>query len=150
MVRLSCAVLLVAARAALCCPNENWLALEDGSCYLPLPPSIRDATANDGIEMCQQLEPTANFPQITSEEQQAKVLELNGGHEIWLGLRRSSTSSPWVWPNGDADIYTNWAPDQPRDGEYNCVTMATNGKWFNKYCGDDNTLSTVICYCHDE
>ena len=81
MARLSCLVLLLASRAALSCPNENWLAMEDGSCYLPLPPSIYNATADDGIEMCQQLESTANYPEVASEEQQARVRSRRSGKE---------------------------------------------------------------------
>ena len=79
-----------------------------------------------------------------------QVLELNGGHEIWLGLRRASSGSQWVWPSGDAAVFTNWAENQPRDGEYNCVTMSTDGRWYNHYCGDADTLSVVICYFQEE
>ena len=79
-----------------------------------------------------------------------QVLELNGGEEIWLGLRRASSSSPWVWPNGDAALFTKWDTDQPVDGDYDCVAMRTDGKWYNRYCSDDGAMSKVICCFREE
>ena len=71
---------------------------------------------------------------------------MSGGSDIWLGLRRGSSSGTWVWPSGKA-VYTNWASNQPVQGDENCVYMNfAQGSWYNSYCNSGANTNIALCY----
>ncbi|XP_043197435.1 lectin BRA-3-like [Amphibalanus amphitrite] len=140
-------VVFLATRAALGCPNSQWLATGDDDCFLPLPPSMANVTADDALEICHDIEPTSSLPEILDDEDQQMVHELSGGSNIWLGLRRSSSTSAWVWPSGKAAIFTKWANEQPVQGDENCVYMNfAQGAWYNSYCNSGSDTNIALCY----
>ena len=73
MSRLASLVLLLATRAALPCPDSNWVATGDGDCYLLLPGDL-EATAEDAKAACRDIEPTATLPEVHNDEDQLTVM----------------------------------------------------------------------------
>lgn len=55
---------------------------------------------------------------ITSKEEETKILSILGTNPrncYWIGLYRSSASSPWRWVTNETYSYKNWAPNEPND-----------------------------------
>ena len=66
-------VLLLAIRAALCCPNSQWLATGDGDCFLPIPPSMAEVTADDARDICHDINSNSSLPEILDADEQLMV-----------------------------------------------------------------------------
>ncbi|WP_165224033.1 lectin-like protein [Aquisphaera insulae] len=51
---------------------------------------------------------------VNDAAEQALLVSLFGGTErLWIGLYDAVSEGTFVWSNGDAVTYTNWAPGQP-------------------------------------
>jgi hypothetical protein len=57
---------------------------------------------------------------------------------LWIGLNDRQNYGTWVWADGTALGYTNWAPGEPSAGTEHCVmtNWGAAGMWNNGTCPD--------------
>ncbi|XP_019618819.1 PREDICTED: alpha-N-acetylgalactosamine-specific lectin-like [Branchiostoma belcheri] len=60
--------------------------------------------------------------------------------KTWIGLDNLTDHENFVWSDGSALDYQNWAPDQPSIGTEQCVEILPQEhyKWNNIPCNDSN------------
>ncbi|XP_043197437.1 CD302 antigen-like [Amphibalanus amphitrite] len=145
---LATVVLLLTARAALLCPDSNWVATGDGDCYLPLPGDLFKTTAEDAEVACRDFEPTATLPEVHNYEDQLTLDQLADGLAVWLGLYRDSEYDPWFWPSSNVSYY-RWATDNPDEDIFlgDCA-YTKDSYWYNMDCV--NSTFSVVCFTTDE
>ncbi|XP_072851164.2 uncharacterized protein LOC110083676 [Pogona vitticeps] len=61
---------------------------------------------------------------------------------VFLGITDIQTEGRFKYQNGEAIVYSNWAPGEPNNdkGSENCVEVYTNGKWNDKSCGEKRLI----------
>lgn len=77
----------------------------------------------------------------------------------WLGLTRTTQTTPWKWENGMVFNYTDWHEEEPKDS-LNCATLAKNGNRTGWEAQDCQSCQKVVCekgifetitiICHNE
>ncbi|XP_054027215.1 macrophage mannose receptor 1 [Dryobates pubescens] len=134
------------------CP-ENWLFFKN-KCYKFF--SYAYVNWNTARRRC--LDLGGDLASIHSEQEQAFLtLQLkNVFLEPWIGLNDITSELNFIWSDGSAVSYKNWAPDSPKDGDrvlfdslhpedghnlqqFDCVSLKKGpaediGKWDNKEC----------------
>lgn len=56
----------------------------------------------------------------------------NATDRYWIGLNDVDTEGAFVWSNGDAATYTNWAGGEPNNlgnEDYVVINWSANGNW---------------------
>ena len=94
---------------------------------------------NEARGYCQSNFPGSDMVSIHDPELYAFIgEELLDGRLAWLGLRRASDSSPWVWTDGSDYDYENWYGGSPDWYGETCATVnwGDEGEWTGRGCDD--------------
>lgn len=64
------------------------------------------------------------------------VRQLTAGYEyVWIGLNDLVVEGRYVWTDGSATDYQNWAPHQPDNlNDSDCVFLLPDGTWDDGRC----------------
>ena len=85
---------------------------------------------------------------VTNAVQKALLLEMQkktSNKDAWLGFYRpGSVLTDFRWLDGSTRDYTNWAANQPNNGNDDCAEqLVSNGQWTDIPCG--NALQVPVC-----
>ncbi len=75
-----------------------------------------------------------NLVAINDAAENAFLVSAFGGlpDRFWIGLNDAASEGSFVWSNGDAVTYTNWAGGEPNNAggeDYTVINWSTNGDW---------------------
>ena len=132
--RISVLAATIAAAAANC-PTSEWK--QYGSmCYW-----VSDYVLNwhSVDHVCDGTFPGSTSVSIHDLELDAFLAnELLDGKVAWLGLRRATTSSSWVWSDGSLYDFSLWYSGQPDNSGESCVLINDHsdsfGTWADRVC----------------
>ncbi len=81
--------------------------------------------------------------QIEDEAELAFLVNA-GVSGTWLGLTDQSSEGTWLWADGSAVPYTNWAEGEPNDsgGVEDCADLRGDGTWNDLDC---NATRAFVC-----
>uniref|UniRef100_A0A914DFD6 C-type lectin domain-containing protein n=1 Tax=Acrobeloides nanus TaxID=290746 RepID=A0A914DFD6_9BILA len=102
---------------------------------------------NTANAQCGQLAPGATLGSIDSAFENGEIQGIiNGCNNAYIGLH--NVNGNWIWVNGDASVYRNWASGYPTTNANSaCVVMSTSdGKWMNQDCANSSyyVCQTVV------
>ncbi len=142
--------------------DQDCDGLVDGrpDCYgpseVPIDPSIAGgarfiihvvpADATTAARICAMYGLGASLARFDSLEQETAVTGVLRPYfdqnEYWIGLNDRTVEGIYVWPDGAAPGYSNWAADQPNNngGWQNCTRMTQEDRWNDTACGDAYTF----------
>ena len=129
-------MLLVAAisTTSAACFSSEWHRFQD-KCYWR---SNYSLPWNDVRHVCQERFPGSDMVSIHDLELDAFIAEeLMDGTDAWLGLRRTTSSSPWTWTDGSAYDYHNWYGNDPDCRQEECcvgINYVNDGDWTGHHC----------------
>ena len=74
---------------------------------------------------------------------------LRFGGKWWVGLTDAASEGTWVWSNGDAVSYTNWASGEPNDsgGNEDCTQL---GRYYPSKTWNDEPCSSTFRFICEE
>ncbi len=120
-------------------PGAKMLA---GHCYwlTSVPKSYADAAT-----ACASAVPAGHLATITSPAEQATVVSLFVGGDLWIGLSKEE-GTPFVkasfqWATGEAVTYDDWDVTEP-NGSGNCARIKKGDRWADWPCAD---LFLAVC-----
>ena len=111
-----------------------------GYCYLTgkVPKSFLEA--NDDC-----IRQRANLAQITSDEVNTFVANLNGAQRVeqWIGYTDFHKPGEWIW-TGDYSgaSYSKWRHGYPKTEGEDCALILPDGTWVNRHC---RTEQQYVC-----
>ena len=78
----------------------------------------------------------AHLVSINDASEQRWLVEVFGTAPYWIGLTDIEKQGEWRWASGEAITYTNWAPNEPTEGEpgeedYVFMGLSADGSWFD-------------------
>ena len=149
------------------CGGDNWIAFKDEKCFKLIK---KFATGDEARKICNQeyLQSDSSLPTLASinsaaeQEYLTKFIFDTSGIKIsvWIGANRTENVSQFVWDDGSAFDFTNWAEGRPYEEiGMDCVEMQSrytrkfsditdsnlhsiNGKWKDVACEKANY---VLC-----
>lgn len=94
--------------------------------------------------MCKQAGGQLASPRSAAENTAIQQLITAHNKAAFLSMTDVRTEGKFIYPTGEALIYSNWAPGEPNNngGAENCVEIFTNGQWNDKSCGEKRL---VVC-----
>ena len=88
---------------------------------------------------------------MTPEQQALMVqntIDFRPETKTWIGLKRDSSSSDFMWADGSTLNYTNWGTGEP--GQHSCAALYNDTnvgalKWKTLECETDEEVGGIIC-----
>ena len=75
---------------------------------------------------------------MKNQEENVYVQQRHGGEKAWIGLNDVTTEGRFIWTDGSAVNFTNWAKNQPNNfHNQDCVHtlgVSKNYKWNDVPC----------------
>ena len=138
-------LLLLSAIGSYCqyCPID-WVMYGD-KCYKYMDARM---TWNDAEEACGLIHSGCTLASAHDLEQNAFLSESVAGNTIaWLGLRRASKNSSWVWTDGSTYDFEYWYHGFPVNDDDQCARQHCYepGMWCSKSCNDAGDEYAFIC-----
>lgn len=103
-----------------------------------------EKTFEGAQEVCTQAGGQLASPRSAAENEALQQLVTAQNKSAFLSMTDTKTEGKFIYPTGEALVYSNWAPGEPNNngGAENCVEIFANGKWNDKHCGEQEL---VIC-----
>ena len=115
---------------------SGWIYTFGGSTYY-LSKDIRlTLTWTEARVWCRIMGEHSDLVKIETEEEDRYLRGKNGNRNTWIGATDVNEEGTFRWTDGSLLTYSNWAPNEPSDGEENCAHYYDryNGKWNDKEC----------------
>lgn len=115
-------------------PGYQYMGLFNGHSYFLSQDSVRAEWANDSANAV-----GAHVVTISDSSENALVSGFTT-KEVWIGLTDKAVEGTFVWENGEAVTYTNWAPAEPNDfkarEDYTTTNYQVNPLWNDRFGND--------------
>ena len=128
------------------CDNKKWTT-EGDRCYRFF--------SQDGLSYQQMqakcVQAGGELARVDNEKQATLVGKLAGKSRAFIGLTDAASEGHWMWADGTAPSYTNWAPGEPNDltkiGGEDCAIINWNspGKWNDGKCASNDYSEGYVC-----
>ncbi|KAM9802748.1 secretory phospholipase A2 receptor-like isoform 2-T2 [Syngnathus typhle] len=127
------------------CLDESWEEFA-GFCYKAFEDKKNWA---DAQTVCMKL--GANLVSILSEVEEKWVKKASDldTSDMWTGLNDLSVLGMFEWSDHHEVTFTNWAPEEPKNSEKDCVAMSQmTGKWKQMSCELPNSFMCKMPKAH--